>query len=241
MMQRSDWARIYTYILHLEDEGLVTRTFRRLDPERQQAILSAIVDEAVERGPTAVNIKQVAGRAGVSVGALYTYFPDRDAMLAFAVQVCARFVTDAFDEFRPYLAAQPLREALVMYLAGGLEWSRYYSDLVRLFARAAYHGDPDLADQLVRPVADKMREMVHDILSQAAERGEIREDVDLEAATRIVHTLMIAVGDSQLLPYLNTYFQVTDEEVPPERVLESLVSLILDGVGQVYHSRGENG
>ncbi len=162
-------------------------------------------------------------------------------MLAFAVQVCARFVADVFDEFRLYLAALPLREALVMYLTGGIEWSRYYSDLVRLFARAAYHGDPGLADQLVRPVADKMREMVHDILSQAAERGEIREDVDLEAAIRIVHTLMIAVGDSQLLPYLNTYFQVTDEDMLPERVLESLVALILDGISHSEESEGENG
>ncbi len=231
MIELSEWTRIHAYILHFEEEGLVTRTFRRLDPGRQQVILSAIVEEAVEKGPTAVSVKRVAARAGVSVGALYTYFPDRDAMLAFAVQVCARFVVGAFEEFRPYLAALPLREALAMYLAGGIEWSRYYNDLVRLFARAAYHGDPELDEQLVRPVSDKMREMVHDILSQAAERGEIREDVDLEAATRIVHTLMIAVGDSQLLPYLNTYFQVTDEDMPPDRALASLISLVLDGIG----------
>jgi hypothetical protein len=152
-------------------------------------------------------------------------------MLAFAIRVCARFVTEAFDGFRPYLAALPLRQALAMYLSGGIEWSRSYHDLVRLFARAAYHGDPSLADPLVRPVADKLREMVHDILSQAAGRGEIRGDVDLEAATRIVHTLTVAVGDSQLLPYLNTYFQVTDEEVPPDRALAALVSLIMNGIG----------
>jgi AcrR family transcriptional regulator len=231
-------VRIHTYILDFEEQGLVTRTFRRLDPERQQAILGAIVEEAVQKGPTEVNIKQVAVRAGVSVGALYTYFPDRNAMLDFAVQVCARIVTESFDEFRPYLAALPLREALAMHLAGGIEWSRTYNDLVRLFARAAYHGDPDLGEQLVRPVADKMREMVHDILSRAAERGEIRADVDLEAATRIVHTLMIAVGDSQLLPYLNTYFQVTDEDMPPERAMESLVTLVMNGLGQRDQSGG---
>ncbi len=230
-MKLSDWTPIHTLILQLEQEGLVTRTFRRLDPERQQAILTAILDEAVEKGPTALNIKKVAERAGVSVGSLYTYFSQREGLLTFAVELCVRFVTAALDEFRPYLAAMPLQDALTAYLSGGVEWSRAYAGLVKLFARAAYHGDPELAERLVRPVADKLRDMVHDILSQAAERGEIRADVDLEATTRIVHALMIAVGDSQLLPYLNTYFQVSDEDVSPERAIEALTALVLRGIG----------
>ena len=227
----SDWTPIHTHILELEERGLVTRTFRRLDPERQQAILIAIVDEAVEKGPTRVNIKQVAERADVSVGSLYTYFPNREGMLAFAVEVCVRFVSDTFDECRPYLVALPLRDALAAYLLGGIEWSRMYVRLLRLFARAAYHGDPELADPLVHPVASQLREMVRDILVHAIERGEIRDDVDLGATTRLIHALTIAVGDSQLLPYLNTYFQVVDEDVPPERTLEALVDLIMRGIG----------
>ena len=116
------------------------------------------------------------------------------------------------------------------YMVGGLEWSRMYKGLLRLFARAAYHGDPELSERLVRPVADILREMVHDMLTAAAERGEIRDSVDLEAATRLVHALTVAVGDSQLLPYLNTYFQVVEEGLPPERVLEAMISLVLHGI-----------
>jgi AcrR family transcriptional regulator len=227
----SDWPQVHTHILQLEQEGVVTRTFRRLDPERQQAILTAILDEAVDKGPTQLNVKQVAGRAGVSVGSLYTYFPDRDGMLTFAVELCVRFVTDAFSQFRPYLQDLSLRDALEGYLAGGIEWSRTYAGLLKLFARAAYHGDPELAGSFVRPVATLLREMVHDILTLAAERGEIRDDVDLEATTRVVHALTIAVGDSQLLPYLNTYLQVSDGDVSPERALEATISLILRGIG----------
>ena len=230
-MEPSDWAHIHTHILQLEGEGLVTRTFRRLDPERQQAILIAILDEAAETGPTDLNVKQVARRAGISVGSLYTYFPNRDGMLTFAIQICVRFVTSAFAEYQPYLSAMPLRQALAAYMVGGIEWSRMFMGLIRLFARAAYHGDSELSEILVRPIATLLRKMVHDMLSEAVRRGEIRDDVDLEAAERIIHALTIAVGDSQLLPYLNTYFQVSDNEVPPERSLEAMVSLIMEGIG----------
>ncbi len=230
-MTLSDWTQIHAHILELERKGLVTRTFRRLDPDRQQAILNAILDEAVEKGPTSLNIKEVAGRAGVSVGSLYQYFGNREGLLAFAVELCARRTTDVFDEYRPMLAAMPLRDALAAYLLGGIEWSQTQVGLVQFFARAAYHGDPELAESVVRPVAEVMRRTIYDILAQAAARGEVRADVDLEATARVVNALLIAVGDSQLLPYLNTYFQVMDTEISPTRILEAALTLILQGIG----------
>ena len=238
-MQIDDWTHIYTYILDFEQRGLVTRTFRRLDPERQQHIIRAILDEAIEKGPTDLNIKQVAERAGVSVGALYMYFNDRDGLLTFAVELCVRFVTDSFNSFRSYFVDLPLRDALAAYLLGGLEWGQAQADFVRFFARAAYHSDSALIDRFVRPIASLMREIVSEILARAAARGEIRADVDLEATARLIHALTIAVGDSQLLPYLNAYFQVNDETIAPERTVEAMLTLLLRGIAP-HSARGDD-
>ncbi|MBN1992454.1 MAG: TetR/AcrR family transcriptional regulator [Anaerolineae bacterium] len=229
-MTLSDWPQIHTHILQFEQEGLVTRTFRRLDPDRQQAILVAILDEAIEKGPTSLNIKQVAERAGVAVGSLYAYFGNRDGLLNFAVELCVRYMTDMFNYFGTYLEQMPLRESLAAYLTGGVEWSQTQAGLVHFFVRAAYHGDPVMAERVVRPIANTMRQMMHNILARAVERGEIRADVDLAATARVINALMIAVGDSQIMPYLNTYFQVTDDEVSPERLLEALLDFILRGI-----------
>ena len=83
-----------------------------------------------------------------------------------------------------------------------------------------------------------MREIVHDILVQAAARGEIRDDVDLEATARVIYATMVATSDGQLLPYLNAYFQVTDEEVVATRTLDALIDLILGGIAK-EHPRQE--
>ena len=74
--------QIHTRILELEEEGLVTRTLRRLDPERQQVVLTAILDEAIEKAPTSINVKKIAERAEVSVGSLYMYFHNRENLLS---------------------------------------------------------------------------------------------------------------------------------------------------------------
>ncbi len=218
-------------ILGMEKEGLVSRTFRRLDPDRQLAVLYAILDEAYAQGPSMLNIKAVAQRAGVSVGALYTYFPDREGMLNFAVQLSVKFITQSFKEYRPILGGMPIRQALSAYLSGGIEWSRIYTGLLRLFARAAYQGDPNLQESVVRPVANSLRAMITEIMIQAAQRGEIRSDVNLEAVIRIIHALMIVIGDSQLIPFLNTYFQITDDEISFEQIMTSLPDFIMKGIG----------
>ena len=137
-MLTSDWTQLQAHILQLEQQELVTRTFRRLDPPRQQAILQAILDEAAEKGPTDVNIKEVARRAGVSVGSLYQYFGSRETLLAFAVELGVRMMTDLFAISRPYLLDMPLREALTAYLTYGLEWSHTQQGFVHFFGRAAY-------------------------------------------------------------------------------------------------------
>jgi AcrR family transcriptional regulator len=225
-----EWPYFQNYILQLEQEGMVTRTFRRLDPDRQQAVLDAILDEATEKGPTALNIKEIARRADVSVGSLYQYFPDRNRLLDFAVQLCLRFTLEIFEQSRPYLVAMPLRDALQAYVAGGVEWGHTHAALVRFLGRAAYQGDPALRDVLVRPVADVMFQTTREILVQAAARGEIRPDVDIEAAARVVNTLLVAAGDSQLFPFLNIYLQTSAETMPFERVADALLALLGNGL-----------
>ena len=83
---------------------------------------------------------------------------------------------------------------------------------------------------MVEPVATAMREMMRDMLTAARQRGEIRPDLDLEATSRVINCLTIVVGDSQLLPYLNRYFQVTDEAVSFKQVVEAMVDLVMNGI-----------
>lgn len=217
-------------ILELEQAGRVTRTFRRLDPERQRAVLQAILDEAIERGPTTLNIKVVAARAGVAVGSLYQYFTSRDGLLNFAIELASRYLVAEMNRYRPLLASMPLRDGLAAYLAGGIEWSQGQAGLMRFFARAAYQGDARLAETFVAPLGRVMQETVVELFNAAVIRGEIAKAVDVEAAARAVHVALIAVADSQMLPYLNHYYQATDDRVSFDRLVSALLDLILKGV-----------
>jgi len=229
-MEISEWSQIHTHILQLEKDGLVTRTFRRLDPDRQEKVLSAILAEAIEKGPTSLNIKLVAARAGVSIGSLYQYFCNRDGLMAFTVALCGRYIQDTFAQYRDLLIAMPIRDGLSAYLMGGVYWGETQKALMQFFVRAAYHGESELQESIVRPLATQMRELVTEMLVAAKSRGELRPDLDIDVNARIINTLMIALGDAQLLPYLNVYYQVYDDETSPEQVVAVVVPMILEGL-----------
>ena len=220
----------FPIIYELEQKGLVTRTFRRLDPERQMAVIQAILDEAGENGPQDLNIKRVAERAGVSTGSLYQYFKNRDGLLLFAVELVTRITVKTFEGYRPYMAEIPLEQGLSTYLECGDAWTKEQLGFARFFGSAAYHGDPQLGETVVRPVAGVMRSMIEELLRAAVKRGELRPDLDIEAAGRVLHTLTIAIGDGLLYPALNNYYQLLDGEFPPERIYATFTDMILHGI-----------
>lgn len=217
-------------VLRLAAEGKVSRTFRRLDPPRQMAVFEALLADAAQHGADAVNVRRVARAADVSVGSLYQYFPDRKGMLEFAAAACAGFLAASLDSGRPALAALPLHEGLRAYLAGGVEWSRQHASMLGFFARAAYRGVPGYGEVLVRPVAASMRGLLAAVLERAAERGELRPGIDVPTAARLVHAMMINLGDAELLPQLNDYLQLFDDGHPPAAMREAAVGFILDAL-----------
>lgn len=219
-------------ILELEEKGLVTRTFRRLDPDRQQAVITAILEEAGETGPQDMNIKRVAERAGVSTGSLYQYFNNRENLLAFTAELATRSTVQLFEFYRPYMSQGTLNELLPIYISEGVNWTEEQIGFARFFAAAAYHGDPQYGDTVVRPIAEVMRAMVNDMLRSAFERGEVRDDIDLDAVTRIIHTLSIAIGDGLIFPGLKNYYQLVDGEMTVDRIYSALVDLVMNGISR---------
>lgn len=220
------WNVITNRIIYLEKEGLVTRTFRRLDPARQLEILDAILYEAAENGPAKISISAVAHRCAAAVGSMYQYFPDRQSMIDFAEDLSIHYLTDMILEYRPYMLQMPTIDALMTYLTSGVEMSRTQQGFLLFFGRAAYQGDPQLSERVIEPIASAMFDTVNLILQQAKVRGEIREDLDIEAAAHIINAMLIAVGDSILFPYLNKYLRVYDSNTSHSQILQALPDLI---------------
>lgn len=229
-MVHIDLSDFEMIIPDLEKEDLVTRTFRRLDPERRQAVLDALFEEAAEKGPGRLNIKQIAERSGASIGSLYQYFGNRENLVRFFTKIAVDLMVALLRMCTPAYKGMPVRQALRSYLMDGIRISQSQKSLTKFLSLSAYQGDEEIGKTIVRPIAVVMREVTRDLLKAGVEHGELRPDIDLEAASRAVNVLLIGLGDSQLVPNLNTYFQVSDKDVSFERTLDAGLDMILRGL-----------
>ena len=225
-----NWFEFSRLVLELEEQGIVTRTFRRLDPPRQQRIIQALFDEIAEKGPENFNIKSLAGRADVAVGSLYQYFEKRESLLDFAINLFSAYTTKVFEEAMPYWETMDTRTALKTYILSGIEWTESQPGFANFFARLAYQGDQNLSEKVVRPIATAMRENIEQILINGVNKGEVSPEIDIQKNARILNALTIAITDPVLLPYLNAYFQITDENNTSEEMLDTALEMVFSGI-----------
>ena len=85
------------------------------------AILEAAEEVAVRRGLEATSIAAIAAHAGVAVGTLYNYFPDRDALLVALFQMRRAQLIPQIETVAEAARALPFEQRLRAVVTGTFE------------------------------------------------------------------------------------------------------------------------
>ncbi|WP_291204416.1 TetR/AcrR family transcriptional regulator [Hyphomonas sp.] len=90
--------------------------------ERRRALASAAAEAVARSGLDEVKLSDIARAAGVTTGALAHYFPDKDALLAAALEeICAR-LAERIDSVGTGLRLEDFADALPLDDAGRSAW-----------------------------------------------------------------------------------------------------------------------
>lgn len=123
------------------DTPLKTRIIPRKQPRqaRSRAMVDAILDAAarvlIERGYAGTTTNAVAEVAGVSVGSLYQYFPNKDSLITALHQRHALQMRTLLDAALERHQASTLREALQGVVESAVEAHQLDADLHRVLER----------------------------------------------------------------------------------------------------------
>ena len=168
------------------------RSRRAPKQDRSRAIVTAIVEAGRELlardGQAAVTTNRIAERAGVSIGSLYRYFPNKQAILAAVYDAdTSREVAEIHAAAGWAIDAAPLRDALAMIVDFQLERHRRLLELGSAFYRD-HHEEFSLGPRVgKRALEDRMLEL----LRRHASALRVR---DLETAA-----FMLARGTSAIV------------------------------------------
>jgi AcrR family transcriptional regulator len=140
-----------------------------------QAIIEAALSLFAESGPEGLCIERVAARAGVGKATIYRRWPGKEDLLLDAIT--------ALKAPLPQPAGRSVREDLVALLDAMCQETadpRRAREFALLLGEGAKY--PRLMARYVETVVEPRREVVRTVLHRGMASGELRPDLDVEAA-----------------------------------------------------------
>ncbi len=165
-----------------------------LDPalDRRQQILRAAMVCFAKRGFHQTSMHDISAEAGISVGLIYRYFENKDAVISAMADEHKREIHDLLERAR---LAPTLREAFeIIFTWDCCENAPQVVSafVVDLFAEAGRN--PRVAD-LVRDVAKTAMEGVTDLIARSPEANQLPYDLQ----PREIAEMIFAVKDGMLM------------------------------------------
>jgi AcrR family transcriptional regulator len=161
---------------------------------RSQATVDALLDATaqvlVERGYARTTTNAVAERAGVSVGSLYQYFPNKDALVAALHDRHVQGVLAVMEQQVERHAGAPLVDSLAGLVEASVQAHREGAELHRVLEAQLGHLDVHDHNELDRRVGALLRRLLEDHRDELAVK-----DLKLAAFTlqHAVHALVHAM------------------------------------------------
>ncbi|MDP1730320.1 MAG: TetR/AcrR family transcriptional regulator [Devosia sp.] len=198
--------------------------FRRRAEARPDEVLDAALDLFIEKGFAATRVEDIARRAGLSKGAVYLYFPSKEAILEGLVRrAIVPIATQALSSAENYEGDPRLVITMVLkMLAAKLNDPRLLA-IPKLIVREV-PGFPELAAMYRREVLDKVMPVIEKLIRNGIDQGYLRP-VDPHLTIRsIVGPVMLHVAMAEI-------FGIT----PPDgfaidRLIDNHLTILFDGL-----------
>ena len=173
----------------------MTRTRHLPAEERKELTVRAVVELCGEQDPARITTASIAERMKVTQGALFRHFTGKDeiwqAVMAWIAEQVMRRLEKAVAR-----AETPLATLEAMFMAH-VRFITEHPGVPRLMLGQLQHPEPTPAQQLVRSMLARYRERLAAILEKGRASGELRVDLDIEAAaTQFIGTVQGLVVQS---------------------------------------------
>jgi AcrR family transcriptional regulator len=183
-----------------------------------ERLLSAAAEVFAERGYDGAGVAEIARRAGVTTGAIYSRYRGKAELLVAALDV---HTTDELDLLFADHRFEGRMEDIIRVAGSHLvdpDEAGCPDLLLEAFVAARRH--PDVAE-MIRSRMDERRARLKDIIERAKVDGGISSAIDTDALVAFCH----AVGFGFLL------FQAVDSPMPGRMPWEDLISRLVAAVG----------
>lgn len=170
--------------------------------ERRAVIVEAVVDLAAERNPNEITTAAIASRMGLTQGALFRHFPNKDAVLQAVMGWVAERLLSRVDAAVAD-ASSPLAALEAMFMAH-VDFVVRHPGVPRMLFGELQSAEETPAKLMVQTLIGRYAQRLHRLLEDGKSRGELDPQLDTQAAaTLFIGTIQGLVMQSLLVGDVN--------------------------------------
>lgn len=159
-----------------EQPSLHKSTFDKLPPEKRARIMNAAVEEFANNGFENTSIQQIAKKSGISVGSVYKYFENKEALFTSVVQQGLSTLEGLLVELAD--SSEDIYIKADIIIRNLLDFSRKQPNLVKLYCQLTTGGNSDFLDGLSQRIEALSASIYTEAISKAQETGDVRKDAN---------------------------------------------------------------
>jgi len=178
---------------------------KKLSEEQLTALLEAGVEEFALHGPQAASVRAITDRAGISVGALYKYYGDKDGFF----RACLDRSLQALDRVLEEVTAEEagFKEYARRIIRALLRFSRENGGYVRMYCTIAASGGEE-ARQLAGEIEGVTARLYTRYITVGRDRGDLRRDLNPGMFAFFFDSLLMMVQFAGCCDYYRERFRM---------------------------------
>jgi len=207
-------------------------TFEKIAPEKQDIIFTTAISVFAERGFDAANINEIAKLAGISIGSMYSNFDSKEDLFLALVEKGLELLDRAMSECCPDQGT--ITDVLERLFRVAIRYTEKHPDMCRLYLLITTDNMKVQTERLSDQAEMSFRSMYKTVLKRAVERGEVREDIDLDMAALYIDNavVMLQLALTSRYYHLKMKHYLGDEaDGDRERLVRANVDFICRGLG----------
>ena len=204
-------------------------TFIKLPKSKQQVIYKAALKEFAKKGYYQANVADISKRAGISAGALYTYFENKEVLyLSLAEYVIEQMVKNLYEKYTSINGSY--FEILENLLHGTVVFAKKYKDILAVYLELGCVYQNKFAKSLSDKVESAAKIFHVEMIEKAKERGEINASINSDIAAYTVDNNLTFLAYSVNSEYYNqrfkSYFGINKQEVNTKQKISLIMELL---------------
>jgi AcrR family transcriptional regulator len=211
-----------------------TETFLKLNPEKREKIVACAIGNFAKNGYTGTSMESVAECAGIAKGALYRYFTGKKDLYMFIVSHLVDDVDLYAKEFLAQRKGQNVFQTIRDWMVAIYDFQERFSTHQKVLCNILYQEDLDFKGEVLAKFGKLSTHYTRLLLQQGIARGEVYEEIDLEAAGFIIESVIDRFHDGISMPYLDHGFGLYQQ---PQEVINRKSDLVIEAFRRAFGKR----